>query len=384
MARYARVATVEELAENDFNLNIRRYADNAPPPEPHDVRAHLVGGVPKAEIVARRDLFEAVGLSPDALFDPRPKPSAYADFRPDFRVELAERADGRADGRVEIKARVEADPGVAAQRAALEAAFAAWWEAAAPRLAALAGNPQADLLGARNALRDTFEAALLPQGNHEGTPLLNRFQVTGAVAAWWNGIDYDLRTLANQGFQGLIDSWAASVRAAVEDGESRNGLEPLDHPLVERLLPGYLDKLDALAARDAELKAQIAEGKRLQEDDEAEEDAPTDEELTEMRREQRAVRKERHELAADFLARLDEARAEVDDEQAHDLVLSIERERLAEELARYATAKRQALVEALETLWDKYHVSLQALEAERDAAAARLAGFVEALGYHTE
>jgi type I restriction-modification system DNA methylase subunit len=33
------------LAENDYNLNIRRYADNAPPPEPHDVRAHLHGGV---------------------------------------------------------------------------------------------------------------------------------------------------------------------------------------------------------------------------------------------------------------------------------------------------------------------------------------------------
>lgn len=30
----------------DYNCNIRRYVDNAPPPEPHDVRAHLHGGVP--------------------------------------------------------------------------------------------------------------------------------------------------------------------------------------------------------------------------------------------------------------------------------------------------------------------------------------------------
>jgi len=43
--RYARVVTLGELAENDYNLNIRRYADNAPPPELHDVRAHLLGGV---------------------------------------------------------------------------------------------------------------------------------------------------------------------------------------------------------------------------------------------------------------------------------------------------------------------------------------------------
>ena len=35
-----------------YNCNIRRYVDNAPPPEPHDVRAHLHGGVPVAEIDA--------------------------------------------------------------------------------------------------------------------------------------------------------------------------------------------------------------------------------------------------------------------------------------------------------------------------------------------
>ena len=35
-----------EIEAEDFNCNIRRYVDNAPPPEPHDVRAHLHGGVP--------------------------------------------------------------------------------------------------------------------------------------------------------------------------------------------------------------------------------------------------------------------------------------------------------------------------------------------------
>ena len=43
---FAKIVTLNELAGNDFNCNIRRYADNSPPPEPHDVRAHLHGGVP--------------------------------------------------------------------------------------------------------------------------------------------------------------------------------------------------------------------------------------------------------------------------------------------------------------------------------------------------
>ncbi|MDP3090047.1 MAG: N-6 DNA methylase [Nitrospira sp.] len=49
---YARLVPVSEIAAEDFNCNIRRYVDNAPPPEPHDVRAHLQGGVPVVEVDA--------------------------------------------------------------------------------------------------------------------------------------------------------------------------------------------------------------------------------------------------------------------------------------------------------------------------------------------
>ena len=48
--RYARVVSIDEIAENDFNLNIRRYADTSPPPEIFDVRAILHGGVPVREV----------------------------------------------------------------------------------------------------------------------------------------------------------------------------------------------------------------------------------------------------------------------------------------------------------------------------------------------
>ena len=43
---YARKVPGAEIAAEEYNCNIRRYVDNAPPPEPHDVRAHLHGGVP--------------------------------------------------------------------------------------------------------------------------------------------------------------------------------------------------------------------------------------------------------------------------------------------------------------------------------------------------
>ena len=48
--RYAKVVDISEIAENDYNLNIRRYADTSPPPEIFDVRAILHGGVPVREV----------------------------------------------------------------------------------------------------------------------------------------------------------------------------------------------------------------------------------------------------------------------------------------------------------------------------------------------
>jgi type I restriction enzyme M protein len=48
--RYAKVVDISDIQENDFNLNIRRYADTSPPAEIFDVRAILHGGIPVREV----------------------------------------------------------------------------------------------------------------------------------------------------------------------------------------------------------------------------------------------------------------------------------------------------------------------------------------------
>jgi type I restriction enzyme M protein len=77
---FARVVDIAELRDNDFNLNIRRYVDNTPPPEPQDVRAHLHGGVPKSEVAAYAGRFAAYGIDVRALFAEREE--TYYDFPP--------------------------------------------------------------------------------------------------------------------------------------------------------------------------------------------------------------------------------------------------------------------------------------------------------------
>ena len=44
--RYAKVVDLEEIRENDYNLNISRYADTSPPPGNFDVRATLAWRYP--------------------------------------------------------------------------------------------------------------------------------------------------------------------------------------------------------------------------------------------------------------------------------------------------------------------------------------------------
>lgn len=50
LKRYSRVVEIKEIKENDYNLNIRRYADTSPPPEMFDVKAILHGGIPIKEV----------------------------------------------------------------------------------------------------------------------------------------------------------------------------------------------------------------------------------------------------------------------------------------------------------------------------------------------
>ena len=83
---YSKSISFGEIADpvNDFNLNVRRYVDNSPPPEPHDVRAHLVGGVPRAEIESEqaRSLFAALNFDAGHAFVARNGDERYRDSAP--------------------------------------------------------------------------------------------------------------------------------------------------------------------------------------------------------------------------------------------------------------------------------------------------------------
>lgn len=79
--RYSKVVPLADIAENDFNLNIRRYADTSPPPEIFDVRAILHGGIPVREVEDEYIQDEILqGFDVSQVFDKRD--NDYYDFKP--------------------------------------------------------------------------------------------------------------------------------------------------------------------------------------------------------------------------------------------------------------------------------------------------------------
>jgi len=88
LPKYSRLVDKTEIVDqHDYNLNIRRYVDNTPDPEPEDVQAHLIGGIPVAEVRDRHSDFAKFGVAADTLFEPE-RPD-YLAFRSTITVKAA-------------------------------------------------------------------------------------------------------------------------------------------------------------------------------------------------------------------------------------------------------------------------------------------------------
>ncbi len=212
VSQYSRLVDLDEIERNDWNLNIRRYVDNTPEPEPEDVRAHLLGGVPKVEVVAKASLLQKFGVCPELVFQDRDE--QYYDFKPEVNDKEA------------LKGLVEADPQVRRTLDEMSMQLASWWESAQKDFARLAPattplprtgdgtvvsdeEPETisregfssflrlggrDLPEVRLTLIDSLTQQLVPIG------VLDEFQVAGVFVNWWDSIKYDLKTIMTNGW----------------------------------------------------------------------------------------------------------------------------------------------------------------------------------------
>ena len=211
--KYSQLVEKSEIADkHDYNLNIRRYVDNTPEPEPEDVQAHLIGGIPVSEVKARDDDFSKFGFQSETLFCPD-RPGYLA-----FKDSITTKSD--------IKEIIEGDQSVVQTLDTHRKALEQWWGVARDEFAELehANHSGRKMPEVRLELLNTLKDKLIP------LCVLDEFKSAGVFVNWWQQIRYDLKTIVSIGWhhtlipdEYLISTFFQSEAEAIEEMEARIG-----------------------------------------------------------------------------------------------------------------------------------------------------------------
>ncbi len=438
--KYSRLVDKSEIADkHDYNLNIRRYVDNTPEPEPEDVQAHLIGGIPESEVSAQSDNFNKFGLQCETLFQPdRP---GYLTFK----ESIASKAD--------IKGIIEVDQSVGHTLDTHRNALKEWWGVARDDFAELerANHGGRKMPEVRRELLTTLKDKLVPLG------VLDEFKSAGVFVNWWQQNRYDLKTIVSTGWhhtlipdEYLIAAFFQSDADAIEELETRinelqtelaeavetaqevaayepNEDEKITATVIKKALKALIDDLkdsagasahrerDDLKAQDAaikkienqirvsralsknkttelELKIQLkrlggegfkAESRELIQQVESQLAKldpldKTDKKKINVLNKDKATLEERI-AKTDVI--LEAINGQLTNDEAKHLILKKLYDIASAELERYLNAEMRDLVSGVENLWGKYAVSSQDMERSRLATVDRLDGFLKGLGY---
>jgi type I restriction enzyme M protein len=434
--KYSRLVDKAEIVDtHDYNLNIRRYVDNTPDPEPEDVQAHLIGGIPEAEVNARGADFARFGIKPDTLF--QPERTGYLAFRAEIEAKPA------------IKTILEADSALQQTLTAHHEALEAWWAVARHDFAGLRDGKK--MPEVRHELLTTLKVKLIPLN------VLDEFKSAGVFVNWWQQIRYDLKTIISTGWhhalipdeyliaqyfqaeadeietlEAQISEVQSELAEAVETAQEVAAYEPEEDEtvtaaVIKKVLKELIDDLQGSTGDSArkelknlqvQEKAITAIEKRIK-DSKATLKIKTDEleHKLQLKRlggnefkveSQELIRQVNAQLAnldndnkddkkkitalnkdkAALQARLAKTDAilttiggQLTEEEARRLILKKLYDFASSELNRYLNAEKRGLIAVVENLWDKYAVSSRELEQERAETSKTLDGFLRGLGY---
>jgi len=422
--KYSRLVSKEELEAEEYNLNIRRYVDNSPPPEPQDVSAHLNGGVPLKEIEALSEYWNNYSTLKEDLFvmdQPSPR-QAHLPSGTDYR-EFSDILTDKAN----IKTNIEEHTAVIKKHKTFQSVLDNWWTKQLSNMEALANTDQQTVFALRRNSLNTLSESLVNQD------LLDLYKVRGAAASYFNCLQADLKSIAASGWNAelipdeeILQSQFPDVLENLKQDQARiTELEALfdsvnntedDAEEESDKLNGVLPKAQVKAYKDQkkELNAELRESKKKQKaasqdekrsmkaeldsaeyttaikqynkeidalqkdivdiDSKLETHNELDKELKTLKAGIREAENKKDEL-------VQQARAKITQDEAKELILLRFKQKLDKEYGAYVRAYLQGLTKAVENLWNKYSVTMKEILTERDQMAGDLDGFLKELGY---
>ncbi|MFC5452576.1 type I restriction-modification system subunit M [Paenibacillus aestuarii] len=434
--KYSRLVDKADIVEiHEYNLNIRRYVDNTQEPEPENVQAHLIGGIPEAEVLALSDDFARFGMHPGILFKPE-RPGYLA-----FCKSVATRPV--------IKTTLEAASALQQILTAHIVALEAWWTVARDDFAGLSNGKK--MPEVRHELLTTLKNKLIP------LCVLDEFKSAGVFVNWWQHIRFDLKTIISTGWhhslipddyliaaffqteadeiemlEVQINEAQSELAEAVETAQEVAAYETEEDEVVtaaiiKKALKELIDDLNGSNSESARrelknlqdhektinafekrikdskaaLKTKVDELalklqlKRLGGDEfKAETNdlirqvdsrlADLDPTKKDDKKKFTALIKDKAALEARFIKTdgiLTAIGGQLTEEEARQLILKKLYDLAYKELNRYLNAEKRGLIQKVENLWDKYAVSSRELESGRIEILKTLDVMLKGLGY---
>ncbi|MFV8226230.1 type I restriction-modification system subunit M [Christiangramia aquimixticola] len=210
--KYSRLVKVEEIQEEDYNLNIRRYVDNSPEAEPQNIKAHLNGGMPAEEVAQLEPLSEAIFGLNDEIFKKRDE-------------DLFDFADG-ITSKEAIKEYVEQSPKIEHLYESYRKKISSWWEDRREDFESLPNSGNAALL------RKRVMPAIIEELND--LKALDEHEIRGAFAGFWDDLKSEFKSVAASG-------WGPELIPEID--------------ILQSQFPEVLEQMDADRNRIAELES---------------------------------------------------------------------------------------------------------------------------------
>jgi type I restriction enzyme M protein len=404
------------LEAEEYNLNIRRYVDNAPTAEPHDVHAHLHGGIPLNEVNALSNAFGSYpGLREKLLTALK---EGYLKFNDPIKT------------REDIRKLFDESESIKETQAQYIKQLNAWWNIVLTDFKTLPRNKNIFELYRKFSESFCIAIAALETGQK---PVLDNYQSRGALASYWSELNTDLKSVAASGWNAelipdeeILESQYPDVLKELKLNESRRDELQAMFTEVNELEDDAWNEEDYEVWRSKELKEQkesikalkgecreadkeqrnllkriaankkaglIAECEALQseagnltseidrlkeqitvEEQRIEKHTMLEEELKQCKKKVKEIRDRKQQL-------VDSARSLISPEEAEKLILSRWNSTLHQTILGYLQAHSRQLLMAIENLHDKYTVPLHSILDEREKETVELNKFLMDLGY---
>jgi len=388
--KYSRLVDIKEIEQNDFNLNIRRYIDNSPEPEMEDVHAHLVGGIPKAEVELHKENLHKFNLSLELLL--KEKNEKYLEF------------NGGIEEKSKIKEIIENSEEVKNTISNHTERLNEWWTEVKPEVEGFYGN---------NNLWNFRKSAIKSlKEKFESLGLLDEFKIAGIFVNWWEEQKYDFKTIVSAGWsKNLIDDESVinkffskeledieglESKAAEVEGELNELFEEVEewdeeeqeNKTANKVINYLKDAIKDLESVNSDsARKEIINMKQLIDkiDKKYKEVSKAKKTLKNMREELEGITKKDQKTKEEIKikkGKVDFKRDSLTEEEKKKLLLEKFYELINKQLEKYLNSEKRELIKIFENLWEKYTVPLERLNTERYEKVKKLDEFLKGLGYY--